>query len=131
MKRLQATSDKRQAGHRQSYKNLLVWQIGNELVLLVYRITKKFPPEERYGLTSQLRRATLSVVLNIIEGHARRNDGDFRRFLDIALGSLIEVEYLLELSRELSYIDEVSFQQLVGLREQCGRLLWSFRMKLQ
>lgn len=116
---------------KQSYKNLIIWQKAHELVLIVYQISKHFPAEERYGLTSQLRRAVLSVALNIIEGYARRSNGDFRRFLDIALASLSETEYLLELSHELGYLPEVQFRNAEALREECGRVLWSYRGKVR
>lgn len=79
------------------YKKLIVWHIADELVHLVYDFSIEFPKEELYSLTSQLRRASLSVVANIIEGHARNSRNEFRHFLSIALGSLAEVEYYLEL----------------------------------
>lgn len=120
-------SDKRQVT---SYKNLLMWERSHKLVLLVYKATKTFPEEEKFGLTSQLRRAALSVVLNIIEGYARRGSGDLRRFLDIALGSLAEVEYLLELALELGYLTEKTFRRIEAVRGECRRILWSYRKKV-
>lgn len=108
-----------------------MWQKANELVLLVYKVTKKFPKPERYGITSQLRRSALSVVLNIIEGYARRGSGDFRRFLDIAIGSLAETEYLLELCLELKYITLREFNNLENKRSDCGKVLWSYRQKIK
>jgi four helix bundle protein len=73
-------------------------------VLQVYRLTKSFPPEERYGLTSQIRRATLSVPTNIAEGSKRQTNTEYARFLNIAEGSLAETEYLLMVSRDLGYL---------------------------
>ena len=108
-----------------------MWQKSNELVLLVYRVSQSFPREEMYGVTSQLRRASLSVVLNIVEGFGRGSKGEFRRFLDIALGSLAEVEYLLELCLELRFIRGSAFHQLENLRSECGKLLWSYRRKIE
>ncbi len=108
-----------------------MWQKADELVLLVYRLTLRFPKHEVYGLTSQLRRASLSVVLNIIEGYARRSDGDFKRFLDIALASLAEVEYLLELSLSIGYLDKASYNKVEDVRVACGKLLWSYRKKIK
>jgi len=113
-----------------SYKKLFMWQRTNELVMLVYKVTQKFPREEMYGITSQLRRASLSVVLNIVEGYGRRSKGEFKRFLDISLGSLAEVEYLLELSLELGFIEGSTLDQLEIKRSECGKLIWSYREKL-
>lgn len=120
------TSKKR----KKSYKNLKMWQKSHELVLGVYKHTMHFPAEEKFGLTSQLRRAALSVVLNIVEGYSRRTDGDLRRFLDISLGSLAEVDYLLELSFKLGYYARKEFEYLESLREECGKMLWSYRQKI-
>lgn len=88
------------------YKKLVVWQVADELAKEVYVLTRKFPKEEIYVLTSQLRRAVLSVVLNIIEGYARSSRNEFRQFLRIALGSLAETTYLLEFAAEQKYITE-------------------------
>lgn len=115
---------------RKSYKKLLMWQKTNELVLFVYKVTRTFPSEEKFGFTSQLRRAVLSVALNIIEGYARRGSGDLRRFLDIALGSLAETEYLLELSVELGFLSRGDFEAVEQLRAECGKIIWSYRHKV-
>jgi four helix bundle protein len=85
-----------------------VWKIAHELVLEVYTISKKFPNTEVYGITSQLRRSSVSVPTNISEGCGRSTDKEFARFLHIALGSAHEVEYLLQLSHDLSFISEIS-----------------------
>ena len=85
----------------QHFRNLLVWQKSHEMVLQVYRISRDFPREELYGLTSQLRRAAVSIPSNIAEGCSRGSDADFGRFLIIALGSSSEVEYQLLLARDL------------------------------
>lgn len=115
-----------------SYKNLIIWQKSNELILLIYKETLIFPRDEVYGLTSQLRRAGLSVVLNIVEGHARRSGSrEFSRFLSVSLGSLAEVEYLLELSRELSYLTTDRYREVEKLREECGKMIWTYRNRLQ
>ena len=86
------------------YKELLVWQRSMELVEEVYRISRGFPSDERYGLTSQLRRAAVSIPSNIAEGHATRRTGSFIRHLSIAKGSLAEVETQLEIARRLGYV---------------------------
>lgn len=115
---------------KKSYKNLKMWKEANVLVLQVYKMSKKFPNDEKFGLTSQFRRAALSVVLNIVEGYARRTDGDLRRFLDVSLASLSETEYLIELSTELGYLTEVECQSLEERRELCGKLIWFYRRKV-
>lgn len=116
----------------QHFKKLLVWQRSHKLVLIIYNASVGFPKFELFGLTSQLRRAAVSVPTNIAEGSKRQSQSDFSRFLNIAEGSLAEVEYLLMLSRDLSYIQppaasrylkEVSeiLHMLAGLRATIAR----------
>jgi four helix bundle protein len=124
----QATSDRL---YKKSYKNLLMWQAGDELVRGVYEVTKKFPKDEVYALTSQLRRAALSVVLNIVEGYSRNSKGDFRRFLDIALGSLAETDYLLQLSVGFGYLTQDTYYKLEKIREKTGKFIWSYKSKIE
>jgi len=88
-----------------NYKELKVWQRSYQLCLEIYRITKEFPKEERYGLTSQLRRATVSVPSNIAEGYGRKTTADYIRFLYIAYGSNCEIETQILLSGDLGYIE--------------------------
>lgn len=107
-----------------AYKKLLVWQVADELVHLIYDLTVHFPKDEVYSLTSQLRRAALSVVANIIEGHARNSRNEFRHFLSIALGSLAEVEYYLEFAFKRKYLTSEQFSKVSTLRDRCGQLLW-------
>lgn len=106
------------------YKKLIVWQAADELAKAVYKVTSKFPKYELYGITSQLRRASLSVPLNIVEGHSRNNKNEFRQFLRIALGSLTETEYLLEFAKEQGYLNEAEYESLIKLRGRVGSLLW-------
>lgn len=113
-----------------SYHKLKMWQIANQLVICTYLYSNDFPKHEIYGLTSQLRRAALSVVLNIVEGHARKSKLEFKRFLDISLASLAEVEYLLELSMGLKYLNEDSYSKIEDIRRECGKLIWSYREKV-
>lgn len=108
------------------YKNLIVWQKADQLVYYVYLKTKDFPQEEKYSLTSQLRRAALSIPINIVEGYARYSKKELKHFLNIALGSLAETEYLLELSNRLGYFKEGDYQELQNLRQEVGNLLWKF-----
>lgn len=88
------------------FKNLIVWRKSHEFVLKIYDITKDFPKEEIYGLTSQVRRASSSVPTNIAEGCGRNTEGELYRFLCMAMGSASEVEYQLLLSYDLGFINE-------------------------
>lgn len=90
----------------------------------VYKVTKQFPKEELYGITSQLRRAALSVVLNYIEGFARLGSSEFKHFLHIAYGSLKETQYLLEFSYEEAYLKKDNYEYLRKLADDTGALLW-------
>lgn len=117
-------SDKLTGKELFGYKKLIAWQKANELARLIYSYTARFPKEEMFGLTSQLRRAGLSIPTNIVEGHARNNKKEFYRFLAISLSSLAEVEYLLEFSYDLKYLSEAEFVKISGLREEVGHILW-------
>lgn len=87
-----------------NYHDLKIWQEGIKLVKSVYSLTAKFPKEEMYGLTSQLRRATISIPSNIAEGTGRTSDKEFQRFLDYAIGSLFELETQIILANDLNFI---------------------------
>jgi four helix bundle protein len=113
-----------------TYKDLKVWQKADQFALEIYRLTRNFPKEEMYGLTSQLRRASLSVPTNIVEGYARKGDKELSRYINIAIGSLAEVEYLLSFSKRLEYLTEDAYEKAEMLRNEVGRLLWSFYRKL-
>ncbi len=106
------------------YERLDAWHACHEVVLAVYRATKSFPKAERYGLTSQLRRAAVSVTANIAEGSAKRGKREFRRYLDISLGSLAELRCLLRSARDLGYLSDDDWTTLVPLEERGGLLLW-------
>jgi four helix bundle protein len=108
------------------YKKLRVWEKANEFALAVYKVTNKFPREELYGITSQLRRAALSVALNIVEGQASVSKKDFLNFLNIANRSLVESEYLLEFSRDLMYLNDPDYEALEKKRYELGLLLAAF-----
>lgn len=111
------------------YKNLIVWQKANELALKVYKITEDFPKKETFGIISQLRRAALSVPVNIVEGYGRRTKAELSRFIDMARGSLAETEYLLEFSEQIGYIN-TDVSEVKSLVEEVGKLLWSFQKGL-
>jgi four helix bundle protein len=94
------------------FKKLVVWQKAHELVLLVYRLTKKFPKEERYSLTDQMRRAATSIATNIAEGCGKYTQKDFVAYLQVSQGSSQEIEYLGILSKDLQYLDENEYEDL-------------------
>ncbi len=94
------------------FKKYDIWQLSHLLTLEIYKITTVFPKEEVYGLTSQIRRATSSIPTNISEGCGRNSDKEFNQFLNIALGSANETEYLIILSKDLNYISEEQFSDL-------------------
>jgi four helix bundle protein len=108
------------------YKKLRVWQRSDELAYQVYLESKKFPQDEIYGITSQLRRAVVSIPTNIAEGMGRQNKGEMKQFMNIALGSLAETEYLLEFCSRLNYLKNQDFLRLENLRSEVGALLWNF-----
>jgi len=106
------------------YERFRAWRECHALALTVYRATETFPVHERYGLTSQARRAAVSAAANIVEGSARRGSKEFRRFLDVALGSLSEVGYILRLSRELGFLREEAWSELHGVQSRAHFLTW-------
>ena len=112
-----------------NYKKLIVWQKSDELAFQVYLLTEQFPKKEMFGITSQIRRATLSVPTNIVEGFSRKTKKDFSHFLDISLGSLAETEYLLEFSKRFGYVKS-EIKDLEALLDETGKLLWSFQKSL-
>ncbi|PYO43639.1 MAG: hypothetical protein DMD33_05440 [Gemmatimonadetes bacterium] len=106
------------------YERFAAWRLCYQLALQVYKTTTSFPKSELYGLTSQARRAAFSTVANIAEGSARRGASEFRRFLDIALGSLSELSVVLRLARDLEYITAEKWNDLERLRNHAGILTW-------
>jgi carbamoyl-phosphate synthase large subunit len=114
----------------QHYKELLIWQKGMLLAKLVYRVTQKFPSEERYGLTAQLRRAAVSVPSNIAEGQARRGTNEFVQFLSIAEGSLAELETQLLLSTELSYCKPADVDPPLKEIDELQKMIGALKRKL-
>ncbi|MBM3212164.1 four helix bundle protein, partial [Candidatus Poribacteria bacterium] len=98
-----------------NYKKSVAWQRADDLVFEIYRVTRNFPNEELYGITSQIRRAAISIPSNIAEGAGRETDADYARFLCIARGSLNETEYFLYLSKRLGYLSNSEYEKLQEL----------------
>lgn len=115
---------------KKKYHNLIVWQKAHHFAVNIYQITKKFPKEEIYCLTSQMRRASYSVPANIVEGQARKSKKELSRFLNIAASSLSEVEYYLELSKDLKYITLKEYKKIEEQRAEVGFLLYRFIIKI-
>lgn len=112
------------------YKKLIVWQKADVLAKEIYIRTRSFPKEELYGLTSQIRRAGLSVAVNIVEGYTRKSQKELQQFLNIALGSLAETEYLLKFAFDLRFFEKNDYDCLESLRQEVGNLLWRFIQSL-
>ena len=106
-----------------SYRDLEVWQRSMRLAKRIYQVTQKFPTEERFGLTNQLRRAGVSVPSNLAEGHARFGPGEFSRFLSIAMGSVAELETQILLSQDLGYVSEAVTHELLAELDVIGKML--------
>ena len=106
------------------YERLKAWVACHELVLAVYRVSSTWPSAERFGLTSQARRAAYSTAAKIAEGSAKRGNGEFRRFMDITLGSIAELTYILRLARDLGYLKPEVWGEIEAMRDHAGRLTW-------
>lgn len=113
-------------GDIRNFKDLQVWHKAHSLVLLVYKVSQSFPDIERFGITSQLRRAVVSIAANIVEGFHRYTANDSLHFYTIALGSLEEVRYYCILVRDLGYVDDGVYQQLETLASEVGKMLTSW-----
>ena len=107
------------------FRQLKVWEKSHQLALTVYKATKGFPKEELYGLTSQIRRSSMSIPTNIAEGCGRFTDADFARFLQMAMGSASETEYQLILARDLDFLPKDSYEKLHTEDEEVKRMLAS------
>jgi four helix bundle protein len=113
-----------------NFKELRIWQRSHQLVLDVYQITKSFPKEEVYGLTSQIRRSCSSIPTNIAEGCGRNSDAELNRFLVIAMGSASELEYQLILSKDLGYIQFENYEKMNNELVEIRKMLNMFIQKL-
>ena len=114
-----------------SYKDLKVWNKAMDLTTMVYDALKTFPPKEEYGLSSQMRRSSVSIPSNIAEGYGRNSTLDYCRFLQIALGSAYELETQVELARRLDYVDNDTANKLTTQLTEVGRMLNSLINKIK
>lgn len=115
-----------------SYKDLLIWQKGIKIVCLVYPLVKSFPQEELYALTSQIKRASISIPSNIAEGYGRNTDKSFSHFLDISRGSLFEIETQLLIANELGFItNETLYTEILSQIEEESKMINAFSKTLK
>lgn len=113
------------------FRKLKVWEKSHQLALSVYQATASFPDHERYGLTSQLRRAVVSIPTNIAEGYGRGGDAEFARFLQIASGSAAELQYQILLANELNFLDAENFERLNNDVVEVKKMLNALIQKLK
>jgi len=115
-----------------SYKDLLIWQKGIILVVRVYQLVKSFPQEELYALTSQIKRASVSIPSNISEGYGRNTDKSFSHFLDISRGSLYELETQLIIAKELDFVVDLKlYDEIMNLIEEESKMINAFSRSLK
>jgi four helix bundle protein len=112
------------------YEKFEAWKVCHKLALEVYQITGQWPTSERYQLTAQTRRAALSAPTNIAEGASKRGRREFRRYLDIARGSLSELSYLLRFSKDCGILDDKTFTSVDELRDLAGKVTWGLYASL-
>ena len=109
----------------QSFRDLVVWQKALQLSVSIYRLTRDFPREEAYGLTSQIRRSAVSIPSNIAEGQGRLSPGEFRQFLGIARGSNFELQTQLEIARSLQFGNPQALDEAEGLSHEVGKMIYA------
>ena len=114
-----------------SFRDLNVWKLSIELVKDIYQVTAKYPPVEIYGLTSQLRRAAISIPSNIAEGQGRNSFKEFKQFIAIALGSLAELETQLIISHEIGYLNREDFSKLSESLDNIRKMLKALASSLK
>ena len=116
----------------QSYKDLLIWQKGIQIVILTYKLAKSFPQEELYALTSQIKRASVSIPSNMAEGYGRNTDKSLSHFIDISRGSLFELETQLLIAKELDFIvDFELFEKVNFLIQEESKMINAFSKSIQ
>lgn len=109
-----------------NFKELLIWQKGIQIVKHLYQLTKQFPSEEKFGIVSQMTRATVSIPANIAEGSSRNSDKDYARFLQLALGSAFELQTYLVISREMNWAEEEDIKEVEILLEEEIKMIHKF-----
>ena len=114
-----------------NYRDLCVWEEAHRLTLLVYKTTQSFPKEERFGLTSQIRRASASIAANLAEGCGRRSDGEMGRYVQIAMGSGSELSYHLLLARDLGFMKSEEYDEMNANLERTMRMLSALSTKIR
>ena len=114
-----------------NFRDLQVWEEAHVLALESYRVTNDFPKAEIFGLTSQIRRATVSIAANIAEGCGKRGNGEFQRFLNIATGSASELEYHFLLARDLRFLSEAIYERMNALVVEVKRMLSALVRKVE
>ena len=115
----------------QNFRDLKVWHKAHAVTLSIYRATEKLPAAERYGLTSQMRRAASSIPANIAEGCVRSSDSDFARFLHVALGSASELEYFSLLARDLHFLADATHDSIAADIQEIKRMLTALIARLR
>lgn len=114
-----------------SFRDLFIWQKSMNLVTVIYEVSSKFPSQEMYGLTSQIRRCAISIPSNIAEGYGRNSTGDYKRFLQIAVGSLFEFQTQIEIAFNLHYLSKEVFDDLLRACNDLDKMLYSLIQKLK
>jgi four helix bundle protein len=114
-----------------NYRDLRVWEDAHQLTLAIYKVTQVFPKEERFGLTSQVRRASASIGANLAEGCGRRSDGEMARFVQIAMGSGAELSYHLLLARDLGFLENEKYASLSSVIDRVMKMLSALSGKIR
>ncbi len=114
-----------------SYREMEVWRRGIELSVAIYKLTSGFPKEELYGLTSQMRRCSVSVASNIAEGYGRSSRGEFKHFLGISRGSTLELQTQLVIASKLGFGDTEHLVTAEGLADEVGKMIWALLKKIE
>ncbi len=113
-----------------NYKELKIWLKSRELATLIYKLSTKLPSKEKYGLISQIQRASISIPANIAEGSGRSSNKDFSRFLDISMGSAFELETEIYILHDLEYINEIYFNEYLLKVQEIQKMIYAFRETL-
>jgi four helix bundle protein len=112
------------------YSDLVVWQKAMDLVTIIYKVTADFPSDERFGLTSQIRRAAVSVPSNIAEGYGRKATGAYLNHISISLGSIMELETQMQIAQRLGFMDSNTCNQLLSQLDEIGRMLGGLKKSI-